>query len=594
MKSLWVAFLILAAPVNVSAFCGFYVSGGGASLYNDATQAVLMRHNKQTVLSMQNAYEGPLEDFAMVVPVPQVLQKDNIKTLKKEVFDRVDVLSAPRLVEYWEQDPCNPHQGWTIGGFGGLGLSGTGRGGGGLGAGPGGFVTVRAQFEVGEYDISILETNEATALEKWLKTHKYAIPDGAEPYFRPYVESGMYFFVARVDAKRVKYENGRAVLSPLRFHYTSDEFSLPVRLGLINSKGTQDLLVYVLAQDQRYEVANLPNVTIPTNINVAPTVRDGFANFYEALFSRTVEENPGAVVTEYSWQANKCDPCPTGLTGGAALTEEDVAMLGADTLRLTGWENMNRWTLTRLHARYGRDGAGADLIFKKADPIAGGRELMDGTTLEKNTRSAAANQFQGRYIMRNEWQGKVECAEPQFGTWGGPPDAVQMRKMRDVLVLERRRQALIAGGKDPNTATAAPPYTPEEESAFAFHLRREFGTAAVPVGESNAPSVAPSANTRGGAPGVKEVNLAAMLREPVLGVEPLPTTPTNNQPAPPIDIPTTDPAVGATAGQTVGATAGQTPDAPTPVASTGCQTVLGGVELGLFAIFGLRRRRKSD
>jgi hypothetical protein len=44
----------------------------------------------------------------MVVPVPVVLNQDNVKTLPADVFGRVDRLAAPRLVEYWEQDPCRP------------------------------------------------------------------------------------------------------------------------------------------------------------------------------------------------------------------------------------------------------------------------------------------------------------------------------------------------------------------------------------------------------------------------------------------------------------------------------------------------------
>ena len=42
----------------------------------------------------------------MIVPVPVVLQEENVKTLPPEIFARVDKLAAPRLVEYWEQDPC--------------------------------------------------------------------------------------------------------------------------------------------------------------------------------------------------------------------------------------------------------------------------------------------------------------------------------------------------------------------------------------------------------------------------------------------------------------------------------------------------------
>src|SRR5262245_47294680 len=101
-------FALLALATPAAAFCGFYVGGADGKLFNNATMVVLMREGTRTVLSMQNNYQGPPENFAMVVPVPVVLQKDNVKTLDRAVFDRVDTLDAPRLVEYWEQDPCLP------------------------------------------------------------------------------------------------------------------------------------------------------------------------------------------------------------------------------------------------------------------------------------------------------------------------------------------------------------------------------------------------------------------------------------------------------------------------------------------------------
>src|SRR4051812_46009087 len=88
------------------AFCGFYVSGSGDKMFADATEVVLMRDGTRTVLAMQNDYKGPLEDFAMDVPVPVVLHDKDVKTLPKQVFEHVDSLGSPRLVEYWEQDPC--------------------------------------------------------------------------------------------------------------------------------------------------------------------------------------------------------------------------------------------------------------------------------------------------------------------------------------------------------------------------------------------------------------------------------------------------------------------------------------------------------
>src|SRR5690242_17314678 len=85
----------LAVTPRADAFCGFYVSGADAKLYNNATMVVLMREGTRTVLSMQNNYQGPPADFAMVVPVPVVLQKENVKTLAKELFDHIDQLDAP-------------------------------------------------------------------------------------------------------------------------------------------------------------------------------------------------------------------------------------------------------------------------------------------------------------------------------------------------------------------------------------------------------------------------------------------------------------------------------------------------------------------
>ena len=210
ITSLWVRRAALAAllavpaltvPRVADAFCGFYVAGGDAKLYNNATVVVMMRDGTRTVLSMQNNYQGPPQDFAMVVPVPVILKEADVKTLPREIFDRVDQLAAPRLVEYWEQDPCYveplydgtvesasvrpdepaPPYSPPVKDFG---------------------VKVEAQFTVGEYEIVILSAKEATGRDGWLRANKYTIPEGAGEALRPYVQAGMKFFVAKVDVKR--------------------------------------------------------------------------------------------------------------------------------------------------------------------------------------------------------------------------------------------------------------------------------------------------------------------------------------------------------------------------------------------------------
>jgi hypothetical protein len=410
-----------AVPNGAEAFCGSYVSGGERELFNNATQAVMMRHDQETVLSIQNDYQGPTEDFAMIVPTPVVLEKQDVKTLDDEIFSKLDRLTAPRLVEYWEKDPCETRDERAF--------APTANGGANEDSGNKN-VDVEAEFSVGEYDVVVLSSSESSSLETWLNNNGYNIPDGAAPYLDPYINQGSKFFVAKVDTEKVEFDDdGQAVLSPLRFHYESPQFKLPVRLGMINSQGKQDLIVNILAQNQRYQVANYPNVTIPTNIEVVNDVRNRFGKFYRSLFRETIRQNrkdgQNPVVTEYAWNAASCDPCP-----GPALDGSDIATLGGDVINDGGESQQGQrpgfrsgWVVTRLHARYGKDELGKDLVFEKAPPISGGRERRDEDgNLEQGAQESNLNNFQGRYIIRHPWNGPVLCANPEYGRWGGNPD----------------------------------------------------------------------------------------------------------------------------------------------------------------------------
>ena len=286
-------------------------------------------------------------------------------------------------------------------------------------------VHVEEEFTADEYDIVILRSTDSNALESWLHEHDYKIPDGAEQYFRPYVQRGSRFFVAKVDVDRLEFHDGEAELSPLRFHYESEDFRLPIRLGLINSDGTQDLLAFTIAKEQRYEVANRQNVRIPTNQVVGAAIARRFPSFYEKTFSRTTEKQEDAVVTEYAWRAGKCDPCPVD-----PLSRADFRKLGGAVINEVAdpeggmVRGPRGWTVTRLHYRYGKKGGGRDLVFEKAPPIYGGRGTPSGVpgedfSIETNRPADVdTNQFQGRYIILHEWDEEMTCEEPRRGHWG--------------------------------------------------------------------------------------------------------------------------------------------------------------------------------
>ena len=160
----------------------------------------------------------------------------------------------------------------------------------------------------------------------------------------------------------------------------------------------------------RLEVANRPSVTIPTNLAVNAAARDGFAAFYAALFDHTVKRVPGAVVTEYVWDASMpCDPCTAPMLDAADLSNFGYDAIAAEYGYVYGF------TLTRLHLRYGTD-LSDDLVFRAVAPIVGG--LGEPSAAGEMTAGAVAssiNMFQARYAILHRWEGDVTCPSPQRG-----------------------------------------------------------------------------------------------------------------------------------------------------------------------------------
>src|SRR5438477_8347652 len=98
----------LAPPPSARAFCGFYVCKADTTLFNKASQVVLVRHEDKTVLTMANDYQGDPKEFAIVIPVPTFIEKEQIHIGEKALLDHLDAYTAPRLVEYFDPDPCAP------------------------------------------------------------------------------------------------------------------------------------------------------------------------------------------------------------------------------------------------------------------------------------------------------------------------------------------------------------------------------------------------------------------------------------------------------------------------------------------------------
>ena len=106
MKKTFLFLISLVAYSASYAFCGFYVAKAGADLYNNKSEVILVRDGKFTTITMSNDFQGNIKDFAMVVPVPNVLKREDIRIVDRSIFSMLDAYSAPRLVEYFDNNPC--------------------------------------------------------------------------------------------------------------------------------------------------------------------------------------------------------------------------------------------------------------------------------------------------------------------------------------------------------------------------------------------------------------------------------------------------------------------------------------------------------
>ena len=363
MKNLVLGLMGLALAPTASAFCGTYIGGPSDSLYNDVSQIVVARQNSRTTLTLVNDYSGDLQEFAMVIPVPVVLQPEDVRTIDGDLVATVAKFSEPREVAYTCDDFESPRGGGSVG----------------LGCTEMEFATdsseepmppdvlVESEFSVGIYDIVVLSAQESSSLMQWLSDNGYGVDASAESLLGEYIDSGAYFFAAKINLgdQLAGDPNEPTWLEPLQFTYPSEAFSLPIRLGTLNSRGSQDLLIYALTESQggAIGISNYPEVTIPRDCMLGPDV--DMTNYVATEFDLAVDNAGGSAwMLEHSWTPQKCDPCT-----GPILEQDTTIELGFDG---------QAW-FSRLRVRYDSE-VSEDLMLYE---------------------SGLTNQTQGRYIQFN-------------------------------------------------------------------------------------------------------------------------------------------------------------------------------------------------
>jgi MYXO-CTERM domain-containing protein len=462
------AFACATIPRTAAAFPGFFASKKSEPIKTYSTQIAVMRRGADTVVSVMPDYEGPLEGFAMVMLVPADVTIDRVTTLKRDFIDRLDSLTAPRFHEYWEQDPCDPgpvEQEWERN----------------LKVAPATpvdssnpaaalkpakelFLDVKAKQKEGEYKFTLLDAGADVAA--WLAKHGYKAPDGAADALKPY--GALRPLVAEVDPKRIELVGGdRAQLSPVRFATSQPFDTIPSRLGLLNAPKEQELIIYAIDPESRYEAKNYPTIFPPTNVELDFSAKERMGEFYNALYDLILAKHPQSFLSEYAWSAEGCgQPCATEplmiselLSLGADFFEESVPEAERhpkppeltkeqdkafkETIkelkpkerkerektfkaeRATVAERQalvarHKYVVSRLHYRYDAKGLPKDPQIGSAPPASGGTAQPKGKNGEASTevKTGETNKLQTRYNNFHPWVPVIQCPNPDRYRWG--------------------------------------------------------------------------------------------------------------------------------------------------------------------------------
>ena len=399
----WTAALAVAALLpsdGAHAFCGFYVAKADAKLFNKASKVVLARKGEQTTVTMASDYRGQLSEFALVIPVPVIVGRDQIRVVDNATVDHLDAYTAPRLVEYFDPDPCRPQPVPMV-----AMSTGTMRVAASAAPAPERAralgVKIEAEYTVGEYDIAILSATQSDGLVTWLNENGYRMPSGAAPVLASYIKQDMKFFVARVNLKE-QAKSGASFLRPIQVTYATAKFMLPIRLGTVNADGPQDMIMLMLSERGRIEPTNYRTERIPSNLNVPIYTKTEFATFYRAMFDKVVRrDGQKAIYLEYAWNMGWCDPCAADPVPNDKLAELGVTWIdgagppatGSTPTTIVGRPRPGPGAavpvfITRLHVRYDAQSMPEDLLFQETADTAN---------------------FQGRYILRHPYAGEATC-----------------------------------------------------------------------------------------------------------------------------------------------------------------------------------------
>lgn len=386
--SLVLAFFLVLFLNSVKLYSagGFYIAKSDQKMFNRSTQMVIARDQNKTVLTILTDYRGELKEFALLIPVSENLQKNQIRILDHFPLNRLQSYSAPRSVRYFDEKVCpvnpekeareakkahreenlNPQKS-----------------------------KIKTGYAEGDYDISVLSIQENEEIENWLMENGYKIPKEMLSDLDNYQNKKVKFVWVKLSLKE-KIESDFSYLRPIQIEFESSKFLVPIPLSTANGRSLQDIVIYALTRHGRVEMTNLHTAFLPTNLELPFYIEEDFGGFYQAmLMEQFKKKGKKTIFTEYAGNLNQKNP-----DAEKVLSIDELQKLGVFWIHSSQAKNV---FLTRLHLYGEVDYFPDELRFREtSDQKEFYVDYAFHYPTKKIEKCPAAKEYRNKVAVRNE------------------------------------------------------------------------------------------------------------------------------------------------------------------------------------------------
>ena len=236
---------LVASERPASACGGCFVPPESNTVVTDHRMLLSVGQGQSTLYD-QIRYQGSPESFAWVLPISGEAE---VGLSADTVFSVLDSLTQVGVVAPPRNCPAAPD-------CDSRGLAGSAQSPNAGSASPEDGVTVTKQEVIGPYETVQLQATNPEALNQWLATNRFTVPDDVKPVVAQYVRENFNFLAMKLIP-------GASVqaMRPVRVTTRGASVTLPLRMVAAGTGATVGISLWVLGQG-RYEPQNFPAFVI--------------------------------------------------------------------------------------------------------------------------------------------------------------------------------------------------------------------------------------------------------------------------------------------------------------------------------------------